>query len=213
MKKNSFLLILLLVTSCINNKSINSKAEIRYKETKSEFNKILTNHFPDNFSSESRRTSHTVNLDKNNIYIMLCEYDVDIKQIIKIKKNLLKNNFPFYNPNDSCLLIINRFETLRTYETLEIVTEIDTNKLEKECYKTLKPIPNFIGVDKSISKSDLKLNNSYTIFVIESKPGKYFSEYDLKPCPQMPKKWKNGFSKGIAISEKENTVIYWANVW
>jgi hypothetical protein len=111
------------------------------------------------------------------------------------------------------VLIINRFETLHTSEYLEIVTDIDTNKIEKDCYKSLKPIPNFIDVKNPVLKSDIKLNSSYTIFVIESKPGKYFSEYDLKPSPQMPKNWKNGYSKGIAISEKENTVIYWANVW
>lgn len=208
-----FFILQFFVTSCFNQSSLQKRTEINYQKAKKEFNEILIDHFPKSLSSEKSLMVYTTNIEKNNVFMMLCEYDIDDTEIAKIKSDLLNRNNPFYNANDSCLLIINRFETMETSENLEIVTSIDTSKVNKQCYEDLQPIPNFIDVENPVKNSDIKLNSSFAIFVIDSKSGNHFSEYNLLPSPQMPEKWKNGYSKGIAISEKERTVIYWGIAW
>ena len=56
-------------------------------------------------------------------------------------------------------------------------------------------------------------DSTFVIYVLESGKGKYLEKYDLPPSPQMPNSWKNGYSKGVSVSEKRKMAIYWSIAW
>jgi hypothetical protein len=95
-----------------------------------------------------------------------------------------------------------------------LVTEFDTTLISDASKINYLPVPNFIEYK---SGNKLKFNSflpkGFSIFVLESQNIKKFAKYDLSFNPQMPSNWKNGYSKGIAINEKEGTVIYWGIIW
>jgi hypothetical protein len=138
---------------------------------------------------------------------------------------------------------LNKFDVSMTLDTLNsilyssnrlfLINQLDfkNNKFAEEkfnnAYKNKMPIPYFnrfdfnLGfIDESIfvdgdtlflrtysTPSDLK------VFVIDAKPGNFW-KFDCKePRPKSLKDWQNGYSRGIATSEKENIIIYWAMIW
>lgn len=141
---------------------------------------------------------------------MLYEHDVDS---LKIDSIINKYNFVArYTYKDSCLFLINRFETKHTYENRKKVEILDTLLLNRDCYKMKYPVPNF-KVYNPINESDLKLDESFKIYVLDAKSGNHFGNFDLQPNLQMPPEWQNGYSKGIAFSKKSKTLIYWGIIW
>jgi len=51
------------------------------------------------------------------------------------------------------------------------------------------------------------------VYVIEAEAGKFWKEDCKEWRPKALKEWQNGYSKGIAMSEKENIIVYWAMIW
>lgn len=61
--------------------------------------------------------------------------------------------------------------------------------------------------DREILPDDL------TIYVTESQNGDYWKIKNTEPRPCLPHKWKHGYSKGYAISQKQTMVCYWMMAW
>ena len=79
--------------------------------------------------------------------------------------------------------------------------ELGTKEIKKEVggethYKYIYSIP-----------SDLK------VYVIQAESGNFWKESCNEKRPEKLKEWKNGYSKGVAISQKENIVVYWSMLW
>lgn len=111
------------------------------------------------------------------------------------------------------MLIINRFETLKTYENRKDVIISDSTKINQDCYKNLYPIPNFIDYEFASGKKEINLGDNFDIYVLEAKAGNYFKEFQMMPNPQMPSNSLNGYSKGIAVNRGKRTLIYWGIIW
>jgi len=58
-----------------------------------------------------------------------------------------------------------------------------------------------------------KLQDGFTYYVIDAKPGKYLDDKYLKETNYMPKEWKHGYTRGFAISEEQKVIIYWVAIW
>ncbi|MFB3387491.1 hypothetical protein [Flavobacterium sp. LAR06] len=141
---------------------------------------------------------------------MLYNYEVD-----NLKIDSILNKYHFvatYTSKDSCMFLVNRFETKDTYENIKRVEILDTLSVDKDCYKNKYPVPNFV-VYNVTDESNRPLDNNFDIYVIDAKSGKHFKNFDLLPDPQMPLDWQNGYSKGIAINKKRKTIIYWGIIW
>jgi hypothetical protein len=201
-----------LILGC-NGQSRDSKLNAEYIKSKSEFNSLLTNHFPNKLTTFPREIVNSKNISKNDVAFILYDYNSDTTKIDSVVNYIEKKIIAKYNSKDLCLLIVNRFETLDSEENMVDVIITDSTKIKQDCIKGLYPIPNFIDYDYPNKNSDLKLNGNFDIYVLEAKTGNYFKEFDLKPNPQMPTKWINGYSKGIAISKEKRTIIYWAIIW
>lgn len=195
--------------SC-NGQVVNEEDNDAYIAGKNEFDTIITSHFPSKLSTYPYTIINNKNKAKHDISFKLYEYKVD-----SLKIDSILNKYKFvakYAHRDSCMLLINRFETKDTYKNRKRVEILDTLSLNKDCYKNKYPIPNFSVYDVT-DENNLPLDDNFNIYVIEAKSGKYFKNFDLLPNPQMPSEWQNGYSKGIAINKKSKTLIYWGIIW
>lgn len=209
------IIIMLILTSCKNeaNKLNNSKANQRYIDFKKDFDSSFVRHFPESILSERSFFTSKMNISKNDVGFYLYEYDVEESSIYKIMSENQKRAIAKYNSQDSILFIVNRYETIQTYKYREAVSIEDSIYLIDNFFLNFYPIPNFIDYENAKKSKGIWIPKGYKIYVLEAKPGVSYKEFELLPNPQMPENWKNGFSRGIAINEKEKTVIYWGVIW
>lgn len=214
MIKFNVLLVSLIVAfnGCSDKKTFNNVTNQRFLTFKSQFDSTLVNHFPSALSSTDNLTVSNTNSEKNDIGLFLFEYNLSSNKIKDLERKIIQKNKSVYTNKELCLLIVNRFETIRTKDSLEMAEIKDSSLIDKPCYKKLLPIPNFI--DFSIANNvDFWKDENFKIYVLNAKSGNFYKKFDLQPNPQMPKGWENGFSKGVAINKTKNTVIYWSIIW
>ena len=202
----------MLIFSC-NGQSISKKTKEKYIRYKNEFNRELTNQFPNQETSFPNSIVKNKDLSNNNVCFMLYEYKVDRNTIDSLISHIQNKYIAKYKSEDKCLLIVNRFDTFESLEKMEATIIKDSTKINQDCYKNLYPIPNFIDYSYPKENNELKLEAGFDIYILEAKSGNYFKEFELLPNPQMPKEWENGYSKGIAINSKNKTLIFWGLIW
>lgn len=213
MKKIILLNVIIFCILSCHNRSVDSLDNQKYTEAKNNFNRKLVDHFPKAVTSYPFQTINSKNISKSDVCFMLYEYEKDLKTIDSVVRSLEKKSLAKYSSNDSCLLIVNRFETLKTYENREDVIISDSTKINQDCFKNLYPIPSFIEYEFANGKNGIYLENNFDIYVLEAKNGNWFKEFKMMPNPQMPENWKNGYSKGIAVSRERKKLIYWSVIW
>lgn len=197
-----------------NNMLADSNKNASYLKYKKEFDYTFISHFPKNIASKDYSIICNTNIDKNDVGLILYSYNLThevVDSIIHSIKDI--DIIGEYNSEDSCLIVVNRFETYSSQQNYSQPAINDSAKINKNCYKNHYPIPNFIDYVNPDSSLEIKLDKSFEIYVLDARSGKYFEKYDLHPAIQMPENWKNGYSKGIAISKHENTIIYWSIIW
>ena len=215
--KNISVVFILLIVSVFNGCSQNqpNTGEF-YLEKKKDFEKRFVDQFPEKISSssDSNRVFSDMDEKKNDVAFMLYEYGLPEKVLQSVGNKYRKQAIATYTYLDSCLLIVNRFETKKTMDNRESADIKDSTLLDKECYHNKLPIPNFIIYDGNNGNQNFGLDSSFTIYVFEAKKiNSWLKEFNMKPAYQMPKQWQNGYSKGIAISKEKRTVIYWTVMW
>jgi len=89
------------------------------------------------------------------------------------------------------------------------------------------PIPYFesynFGLGKNIYEKINKGNTLYNyvyvmpkdliVYVIESNSGNFWKKSCKEKRPLSLKEWQHGFSKGFAVSEEENLMVFWVILW
>ncbi|MCE3229806.1 MAG: hypothetical protein K0S32_4357 [Bacteroidetes bacterium] len=215
MKINILIIFLISIgfSSC-QGVSDNSFNEGDYKKFKKKFPKELIKYFPSDVSSENYHISCSTDTSSHNIGLVLYEYDTDIKEINNLKKQLESlKPIAIYTGKDSCLLVVNRYEVDPTISAPNAT--ISTNRyFDEKCLENKYPIPNFIDYrTDEVPLGILKLKPDFQIFVLSANKEKIFKEFKTSPFSEMPENWKNGYSVGIAYSEKEKAIIYWGITW
>jgi hypothetical protein len=186
-----------------------------YSESKKYFQKDLLEHFPLDtakkilkvISFEGRYPDSICKSGKSMDLCVLYSHQeiIKIKQIIEVKA---KEKIHF---GDTCQLVIckfNNFYDKKSYDSL-------TNYLTIHCKLESSPIPTFID-DFKILKDWLgkkNVNEDLTVYILDSKQGEFLEKQYLTEGLGLSHSWKNGYSRGTALSEKNNYVIYWVNVW
>jgi hypothetical protein len=209
-----YLFFFFLLISC-NSQNKNSDENLYYLNSKAEFDSSLVAHFPRSLSTDSRIVINSKNIDKNDVGFMLIEENVSDTSFDSIVKILDTKEFTKYLSSDECLLIVNSYETIKTYEERTEPELSDKLKIKHDCKKGLLPLPNFIefNITNSFEFNNEMYLQGFEIYVLESKTGNHFKEYNLQPNPQMPENCKNGYSKGFAIHKLNKTIIYWGVIW
>ncbi len=129
-----------------------------------------------------------------------------------LTKYFAKNAIATYYPLDTCLLVVNRFAAKTNFYNIKISMK-DKILINRSCYKNKYPIPNFYATKFSINSTACKLSKDFTIYVLDSRYGKYLNDSLLTDGRYMPANWSNGMSKGVAISKKKHIIIYWLTIW
>ena len=120
-----------------------------------------------------------------------------------------------YKSNDSCLFILEGCIDSTNYGWLKSSSSDDIKNINKvSCdIDKLYPIPNFIENEYATMKTKTRLPDDFEIYVLDAKAVNLKDSNYVTDGYLMPEKWKNGYSKGVAISNKRNVIIYWLNTW
>jgi len=217
-----FCILIMYITACSQNKkNVRNIFENDYKFKLSLFDSKLTNYFPKLLPEGVRTISATYlneTLGKYCFgvkYIFLAAYyPKEEFQANKQKFDLISK--AVYNPTDTTLLLVFSYA-----DKTEIEGKIYYNgeKPERQLLAkknvttaTSLPIPLFEpDIYKGIAPYGL--SEDFKMYVFDAKPGKFIKEEYLQECDCLPEKWKHGYSKGVALSEKQQIVIYWTIVW
>lgn len=207
----------LLFYSCERTK-LDANTIKRYYQYKNYFDKEYTSFFPENVDNVQTKTFTILSkrdTSNNNTALILYEYGITNKLLLEVLENAQKTSIAQYNTKDTCLLVVNRFETRESNELAKPAIITDSSSINRSCYDGKLPIPNFIDYGGYNPNRVGILDSSFTIYVFESKAFTSWgnSIYKMQPNPQMPDNWKNGYSKGVAISKSKNIIIYWLVMW
>ncbi|MDD2584348.1 MAG: hypothetical protein WCR61_02930 [Bacteroidales bacterium] len=220
------MILIIFLSGCCNKKRsyFLLKMNASLKEQKMNFDKDymrngLLNHFPDNVkdnglflhtSPPSSPPSFKCSAQFGNIYL-ICKTDTT--------NTFIPNNALYKDQylNDRNIII----------NLSELKRDIFPISKCNQWYAGKKPIPYFesfnFGLgekeEKKIVDGEIYYNYIYTIpsdlqvYVIQAEAGNFWKESCNEARPESLKEWQNGYSRGIATSEKENMVVYWTMVW
>jgi hypothetical protein len=183
-----------------------------YYNTLKFFPKKFTNHFPTRFERKSVGSFVSVTDENSSLNIsLILSKDLDTTNY-KNKYDSLKNNaIATYEPQDTCLLIIdemrNKSNEFKPHHEFEQKSEFNSCTLDK------LPITNFFMTDYHQVENVNRLQDDFDIFVLEAEEGKHWDDKYLCDGCNMPDGWEYGYSKGIAISEDKKVIIYWFVIW
>jgi len=214
--RNFYLVIFIIsvLLSCNGQQSMLNETNLKYKNHHlKKFDKDFIDHFPSRITTPKNTIISAENTERGFIGMLLYEYDMEVEEIITIENRLKNEAMKYYKSEDSCLLVINRFDTDKTFGYPKKIILPDSISVNRSCYQDLLPIPKFFkykNEDSNSIKNETMLPSGFNIYVLEAKSGNYFGKYDLISNRQMPDGWKNGYSKGVAVSQKHRCVIYWS---
>lgn len=216
---NTFLLICFII-SC-QNIDVNKQIKENYKKSILFFDSSLVDHLPSNLCDSCGYSTTVPKKDTLKMFGFGVDYIYLWKKYNQSKyseksyyyKSLSKTE---YTPTDSNLLLVFSYTDVievkgrkfRDQETSE------RQALAKHNINTANsfPIPLFdIDIYKGNTISGLP--EYFKIYVLDAMPGKYIEEKYLQECECLPKDWKHGYSKGVALSDEKRVIIYWLIVW
>jgi hypothetical protein len=211
----------LLMASCKNGvvkDEIMEEANISYQENlvQLDFPKEFTDFFP---SQLEVACGTDVNIDNSNrcLYFFLFEYDR--KNTIDSLENVFsKKSIASYQSTDTNTIVVKRWE-IRQEQKDEVLYK-DSVYGGKIYYPILyfewsepfkiKDVSSPTNIYSDSTRCGL--SKDYVIYVLGSKSGVYRDDI-IGPLDYMPDGWKNGYSKGVCINNKDGIIIYWALVW
>jgi hypothetical protein len=221
----ALLSISLIISSCIDKYN---QYGVFYEEIKKEFGNEFISHFPmkveGDFSS-AIFVSDTFGYNDKTGATMI--YKVEDDSLKKLLNNIYTANI--YSASDSCLLIVGDKNNNITngeelfidmFKTNDEIIQSDTggrfDSISQANLKILSlPVPNFsmVNYNTLVVTKDNRLTEDFILYVLDAKSGKFLLDKRLSNGYGLPDVWKNGYSKGIAISKKRNLVLYWLEIW
>ncbi len=219
MESNKTILILslstlLLFIKCTSNSPTNYITN-NIKSFNDDVNVIhLTSHFPKEITILNHFENAPPSSDcfAQNGYVYLIQ-----------KKSIYKNEFDSVEYK----IIYKTKYTDLDKKTIISFTNFKKNiSIYKNCNKLIPntiPIPNFETFDFNLGKSIIKekgyyftrniFPNDLEVYVIDAKYGNFFKKKCDNKRPESLKEWRHGYSRGIAVSDKENLIVFWSMIW
>lgn len=180
---------------------MNAYQNREYFKSKAEFPQQFISQFPDTIASDLNGISTGYSPEKNNVYFFLYEYGKPVKEIDSIKKKVLDIAIATYSTIDTCLLVVNENESPKAFK-----------KLNEQCLNAY-PVPLFNAYRYgNNNQMPTRLDESFKIYVLEADTTDVFN-FKIKANEMVNHKWRNGYSKGVSVSEEKRTIIYWSIAW
>ena len=212
--------IIVLTVGC-QNIDIRKKMQQDYKQSMQFFKSDIINHFPAKLPDSCTFGATVPKKDKLKMF----GFGVDGILLWKVyspsQYKFIASNFidlpnTIYSANDSSLLLVFDYcdvievegRTFRDQEPPERQALAKHNVITANSL----PVPLF-EIDQYKGNTMSGLTEDFKLYVLDAKPGKYIDDKYLQECECLPDKWKHGYSKGIALSDEKQVVIYWITVW
>jgi hypothetical protein len=186
-----------------------------YLQNKKYFNESFIDHFPKEIESLPSVFELSRDIRRSHPSLKLKTF-YDSPVISSIHEKIKQIAIAKYNSSDTCLLLIDKHlaeNNWRKYDkTLRVGPEVENINLD--CHRGKFPIPKFWRNRwRENNETQIGLNPGYTLYVLEAKAGTFMDESELPNGKYTPFGWEHGYTKGIAINEEENSVIYWFDIW
>ncbi len=224
MKLPLFVFIFLLIAFISSCQSIHQQKLIdEYKRSLNFFNNELVNHFPEDLHNQhvslgsnvlTIDTLPMIGFDCKEMYLRVFYQEEEYNMI---KEKIKASSSASYSATDTMLLLIFSYSDViiidgKTYKDSET---IEKKRLAKHntTYANSLPLPMFEDEYFAVKSTSCGLTKDFMLYVLDAEPGKYLPDEDLQECECLPEKWKHGYSKGAALSDEKQTVIYWIAVW
>ena len=219
----NFFLIIMLFVKCNTTLSNKNDFFIKQKNTfgKETILKNLNNHFPKKIKNINYKLigSYPSLCTKNNsaqygnLYLIVNKADYK-ENLLKIKKD--KFIYKTYYNQENIIIDFSEFKH-----------DIFSVQKCNNWYDSKFAIPYFesydFGIGESVTKKEengtilykytYTIPNDLQVYVIQAKSGIFWK----KPCnekrPKSLKEWRHGYSKGIAVSDKEDLIVFWSMIW
>ncbi|MEN8251764.1 MAG: hypothetical protein ABFS32_22785 [Bacteroidota bacterium] len=226
LRKYAMLVVSIALLSCSNNvHKKNASQELvtnvmlkglneRYDSIRLYFKPELLFHFPEKLDTSVISLTDNV-MNPKDLARMELTCKIADDQVSEYIHEFEEIGIALYAAGDSCVLIPRRYITQERIMKPKNQNYIDSLSRYNflPCVQSKYPIPNFWLNTYSDETTFSRLPKDFKIVVLQSESGKFYNEAILQVDSHMPNKWENGYSNGVAISEKEGVVIYWLIVW
>lgn len=217
---HKFILIIIsiaviIIESCDSNSIHIGEMNSNYKRLRSSFDSAFVSHFPRSIDKLPAKFQRSKDTRRSHPGLRL-KYKKTLDEIKYLKAELDSISLAKYKSEDTCLLIIdshlNEKNWLKYDKWLRIGPEV--TGIDKDCNLGKLPVPKFWeeGWHENTS-TQIGLNPGYTLYVLDSKSGVFMDESKLPNGKYTPFVWEHGYTRGVAINEKDNVVIYWFDIW
>ncbi len=216
-----FTLFALLIVAGCHNTDITKTLREDYRNSKSFFEVSLVNHFPIELP-DSCSFGSSVPKSEN---VKTLGFGIDglelYKKYSKTQFGIIASHFKevtheVYSTNDTSLLLVFSFcDTYKIGDNLyknQEPPELKTLAKHNLTVASSLPVPLF-EIDEYKGNTMSGLTDDFKLYVLDARPGKYVDEKYLQECECLPEKWKHGYSKGVAMSDEQQVIIYWIVVW
>ena len=176
--------------SCVSEEAkLEKQISEAYVAALNEFGPDLTDHFPSSLISPRQfSVIYPAGAIDNGMAFFIYTQQVDSSEFRSTIAKLNSNNIQALNPKDSAFIIIG-------------------DSLEYR-HKT-----SFQSYERDFGLNNKYLTENHTLYILESREGIYMDHDYLPTNRSLPKKWKHGFTRGLATNKKQNELIYWLCVW
>ncbi len=204
---------IILLQGCKHSIEIKRANDKYQKEVLSLFNEDYLEHFPKRIEYlPIQYVIDTTNYYDHPRLILISSYPNDV--IDTMVNYFSAIALAKYNANQKDLLIVNRFTRKDNWSTKRKASNLKIKHyIEESNFNGKYPIPNFWDIDISANRNECMLPSDFSIVVLEAKAGIFFSQKYHTKGKYMPEGWKNGFSRGVAISKKRGIIVYWLIIW
>lgn len=212
-------LVVMVLTAGCQNIDVKKQIQDRYKQSVQFFESDLVSHFPVEFPDScwyvtTVPKTDTLEMAGFGVDKLFMTYSLSQYKAIASDFRALPNTI--YSANDSSLLLIFDYCDVVEIEgsTYKNQEPPERQALAKHNVTTANslPVPLF-EIDEYKGNTMSGLTEDFKIYVLDAQPGKYIDDKYLQECECLPEKWKHGYSKGVALSDEKQVVIYWVIVW
>ena len=198
---NIFTLVLTVLTvACTFDRSYMIAGMKSMEDARNSINNDFTSHFPKDLDYRySFRERRAFVSEYNEGLELSVRIDLDKIDLIIIEDSLKENCLKIIKLDDSCIFNIDRPYHKEPFRLTGC--------------KNFIPLPNYPRWQSMFGDLNAEIPKDLTFYVLGASPGYFLPDSLLTNGGGLPEKWKNGYVKGISITETEEKIIYWVTVW
>ncbi|MDR0789562.1 MAG: hypothetical protein LBO06_02065 [Bacteroidales bacterium] len=232
MKRISIFFIVLISVSCTQKEQVydfSKDGREMYNESLSTFPASIVSHFPQwnrvnviSVSSNISKHNMASTISKLPTYLFLNTLCKTKNDYYNIKSKIEKEVKHIINVLDTNYILALEMPTIwKDYAPTYV--NYDDSVFEKELIgRNINKVSNIVlPIFDDSGTTPTKLPEDYKIYCIDSKSGLFLDKTyyyidttnDIKVIPVMPEMLKHGYSRGYALSDKQQRIVYWVVVW